>query len=158
MYCCHCGKKINEKKLEKKKLSLSISQGEIDEGTKVEYVCPRCSHLIHKDVSEQEIKSLAAASHAEIQRGHNNFASGMSFNLIGLIILILGIIFFLLAHKPANNFELVTSCPEYYVCLVCFAISAVLIIIGIVFTTNGIIRRIKYSRLLKTIQDETFYQ
>ena len=78
---------------------------------------PRCGHLIHQHVTEQELKTLSAASHAEIQRGRNFFASGMSLNLIGAIILVLAIIFLVLAHKPANNFALVTTCPEFFVCV-----------------------------------------
>lgn len=158
MYCCHCGKKIDEGKIEGKKFSASLYEGEVDENTKVEYVCPRCGHLIHHDVDEREIKTLAAASHAEIQRGRNFFANGMSLNCIGTIILVLAIIFLLLSRKPANNFQLVTTCPEFYVCVVCFVVSAVLIGFGLFFTIQGILKKVQYQALLKDIQNETFHQ
>ena len=61
MYCCHCGKKIDEGKIEGKKFSSALYEGKVDENTTVEYVCPRCGHLIHHDVDEREIKTLAAA-------------------------------------------------------------------------------------------------
>ena len=158
MYCTHCGKEINEEKLESKKLSQALHEGEIDENTSVEYVCPRCGHLIHKDVSDQEIKTLAAASHAEIQRGRNFFANGMSCNGIGLILLILAVIFFFLAKKPSNNFELVTTCPEFFVSIAFFAVGGVLVIVGITLTAMGLYNRIKYEKLLKLIQDDAFHQ
>ena len=143
MYCTHCGKEINEEKLESKKLSQALHEGEIDENTSVEYVCPRCGHLIHKDVSDQEIKTLAAASHAEIQRGRNFFANGMSCNAIGAILLILAVIFFFLAKKPSNNFELVTTCPEFFVSIAFFAVGGVLVIVGIILLGKWHLKKLK---------------
>ena len=158
MYCCHCGKEIDVGKIEKKRLSVASFQDEVDDQTEVQYVCPRCGHLVHTHVTEQEIKTLSAASHAEIQRGRNFFASGMSLNLIGAIILILAVIFLALAHKPANNFALVTTCPEFYVCIAFFVICAILIGGGLVLTTIGILKKAKYQQLLKDIQNQVFYQ
>ena len=89
---------------------------------------------------------------------HNFFANGMSLNCIGTIILILAIIFLLLARKPANNFRLVTTCPEFYVCVVCFAVAAVLIGFGLFFTIQGILKKVQYQALLKDIQNDTFHQ
>lgn len=158
MYCTHCGKEINEDRIESKRLSLAMHEGKIDEDTKVEYVCPRCGHLIHHDVTPQEIKTLAAASHAEIQKGRNFFASGMSFNCIGVILLILAVIFFFLARKPSNNFELVPTSPEFFVSMAFFGVGGVLLIIGIIFTSIGLTNKMKYEKLLHRIQDDTFHQ
>ena len=157
MYCCHCGYEVNVDKVERKIDSHTLFEG-INEVTEVQYVCPRCGHLVHNHISEQEIKSLSAASHAEIQRGRNFFANGMSLNLIGAIILILAIIFLVLSHKPANNFSLVTDCPEFYVCIAAFVISGILIGVGVVLTTIGVLKKTKYQQLLKDIQNQVFFQ
>ncbi len=160
MYCTHCGKEIDEGKLERKKLSQALAgeEADLNVATEVEYVCPRCSHRIHHHVNEQEIKTLAAASHAEIQRGRNFFASGMSLNLVGLICLILGVAFFLLAKKPANNYVLVKSSAEFIVSVSFFLGSAALLIIGIVFTALGLMKKRRYEKLLHLIQTGTFAQ
>ncbi len=158
MYCCHCGKEIDENRLEDKKMSQTMMEGKIDENTTIEYVCPRCGHLIHKDVTNQEIKTLAAASHAEIQKGRNAFSNGMALNCVGVILLVLAIIFFLLAKKPAQNYQLITTCPEFFVSMVGFAVGGVLLILGIVFTTIGLITKGKYQKLLDDIQDDVFHQ
>ena len=46
MFCTHCGKEINEEKIEKSKSSFEIADGKCDSETKVEYVCPRCQILL----------------------------------------------------------------------------------------------------------------
>jgi DNA-directed RNA polymerase subunit RPC12/RpoP len=158
MYCCHCGKEIDENKIESKCLSQSMHEEKVDENTTIEYVCPRCGHLIHHDVSEKEIKTLAAASHAEIQKGRNAFSNGMSLNCVGVIILILAIIFFQLSKKPAQNFTLVTTCPEFFVSMTAFAIGGVMLIVGLVFTLIGVLNKHKYQKLLDDIQDDVFHQ
>lgn len=158
MYCCHCGKEIDENKIEDKKSSLALHAGQEDENTTITYVCPRCGHLIHKNVSEQEVKTLAAASHAEIQKGRNSFANGMSMVCIGGILLILGIIFFFLAKKPANNFVLSMTCPEFYVSMIGFVVGGVLLIIGAVFTAYGLWDKKKYEKLLEDINQDVFHQ
>ena len=158
MYCTHCGFEINENKIEAKNVSHAMHGGQFDENTTVEYVCPRCGHLIHRDVTPKEVKTLAAASHAEIQKGRNNFANGMSFNCISIILLILAVIFFILAKKPANNFELVTDCPEFFVSMACFAVGGVLLVVGLVLTIKGVVNRFKYEKLLKDIQQDVFHQ
>ena len=158
MYCCHCGKEINAGKVESQRLSIASYDDVVDDSTEIQYVCPRCGHLIHQHVTEQELKTLSAASHAEIQRGRYFFASGMSLNLIGAIILVLAIIFLVLAHKPANNFALVTTCPEFFVCVAFFIIAGILIGVGLVLTVIGILKKAKYQQLLKDIQNQVFYQ
>jgi len=158
MYCYHCGYEINEKKIEAKGSSLEKNEDKINDSTKVSYVCPRCGHLIHEDGTDLDIKSLSAASHAEIQRGRNSLASGMGNLCIGIIALILAFVFFRLSFKPGQQNQLVTTCPEFYVCLILFVVAAVLIVLGIVFTTIGLIKKHKYEELLKDIKNETFVQ
>ena len=157
MYCSHCGKKIDEEKLEKKRISLARSE-DIDENTSVNYVCPRCGHLIHKHLDSVERKSLSAAGHAEIQIARNQFAYGRSFTSIGGILAVLAIIFFLLARKPAQNFKLVTTCPEFSVSRDCFGLAAILLLFGIVLTVLGLRKKKNYESLLKDINDDVFHQ
>ncbi len=160
MYCSHCGKNLNIDKIESKANSLGL-YGEdqvVDLETDIQYICPRCGYLVHHHLDEADIKSLSAASHAEIQRGRNFFSSGMCLNVIGVIVLILAILFFVLAHKPANNHQLVMSSPEFYVSIIMFVASGVMLVLGIIFTTLGLLKKSRYSQLLKDIQNEVFFQ
>ena len=94
MYCTHCGKKINENKIEEKKSSYNIANESLTNKTEIQYECPRCGEIIHNHISKEEEKSLARAAHAEIQRGHNSFSRGMGNFCIGVIVLIISLIFY----------------------------------------------------------------
>lgn len=158
MYCSNCGKEININSVECQCPSAALADGHYNEETKVEYVCPRCGHLAHSNLSEEDLKGLSRAAHAEMQRGHNSFASGMGFNIIGAILFVIAFIFFALCHKPSNHFVLSTTAVEFYVFLVLLVVSVVLLVLGITKTIMGIVKRIKYKNLLKSIQNETFIQ
>lgn len=158
MYCDHCGKKINEKRIEAKSSSLGMCQEPINDETTVSYVCPRCGHLIHSDLSKEDVKSLSRAAHAEIQRGNNFFSSGMGFSSIGMISLIISILFFYLAKKPSAQFQLVTDCAEFYVFVVLLAVAVVLLTVGISEVLIGLLRKRKYFNLLRDINNGTFIQ
>ena len=55
MYCYHCGKKLDRKKLEEKQSSYaSVDASLIDDDTKINYVCPRCGHLVYEGMTEEE--------------------------------------------------------------------------------------------------------
>lgn len=157
LYCCHCGKRIDEHKLEQISPTLNAEQ-EISSEVDVQYICPRCGHLIHKGLTEENSKELSRASHAQIQRANNSFARGMSFNGIGLITLIISIIFFILAHKPAKGYQLVTGCAEFYVFLVSLILVVILLGFGAYLTVIGAINKRHYSQLLKDLNNKTFVQ
>lgn len=156
MYCHHCGYRLNEKKVELKKSSFSLMENFDSEAT-VSYVCPRCGHLIHGQLDKEEYKALSRASHAQIQRGSNNFAFGMSFNAIGLIALAISVIFYFLSIKPSVG-HLVTTCAEFYVFLVLLVLSVILLSAGIYFTIVGIVKKKHYNKLLKDLNNKTFVQ
>ena len=160
-------KKSNVKKLanfddeiallnEKKDYLLHID--EIDGDEEIQYVCPRCGHLVHRGLSEEDRKELSRASHAQIQRGSNSFASGMSLNAVGLILLIIGIVFFLLARKPSEGYKLQTDCAEFYVSIALVTISVILLVVGVTRTIIGVRTRHHYSQLLKDLNNKTFVQ
>lgn len=157
MYCPHCAKHINEAKIEAKKPSFS-SDVTIEEGTTVSYVCPRCGHLIHEGLDEGEMKSLSQAAHAQIQRARNAFASGMGMVSIGAIALILSILFFFLAKKPTNQYQLVVECAEFYVFVVLLVASVILLAVGATFVGIGLTKKYANARLLKDINNRTFVQ
>lgn len=156
MYCSHCGKKIDENKIESKQSSLTL--GEVKEDTKVSYVCPQCGHLIHEDLTKEEVKSLSRASHAQLQRSSNSIATGMSFTALGIILLVVASIFFVLAKKPSNNFQLVTTCAEFFVSIILFVITLVLLVFGVTNLVVGFNKKSTYTKLLKDINNETFVQ
>jgi len=157
MYCYHCGKKIDETKVKSDPTAIAEVEGANKETT-LSYICPRCGHLIHSEPSEVEVKSLASAAHAEMQRGRNSFASGMGYGLIGTICLLIAIIFFRLAHKPGLNYALQTESAEFIVSMILFAVCTILIILGIILVTKGFVKQKNYKKLLDSIQNGTFYQ
>ena len=165
MYCTHCAKHIDESKLEAKSSSLSLASGqEIEEGTSIAYVCPRCGHLIHDNISEEETKSLSRASHAQVQRARNYFASGMGFVSIGAILAAIGILFFVLAHKPNNGYSLFDRdgnfllSAEFLVAVVPGLVSVILLVVGGVFVGRGIVTKKRNTALLRAINNGTFVQ
>lgn len=157
MFCSHCGYKINEKKVEKK-LSKLVEAPEAKENAEISYICPRCGHLIKSNFTDSDVKSLSQAAHAELQRGNNHFSFGMGFIAIGIILFTIAAIFFWLAHKPDNQFQLSTACAEFYVSVVLFVVSIVLLVFGSVHVYLGVTKKIVYRHLLRDIKNETFIQ
>lgn len=157
MYCYHCGYKLDEEKVENKQSTYEKVEG-LDADTEINYVCPRCGHLIHANASEEDVKSLARACHAELQRGRNDFSKGMSNASIGVILLVISIIFLLLSRKADNQFKITVSSPEFWVFLVLAIISVILLTLGVVFTVLGLKRKTTYTSLLKDINTKTFVQ
>lgn len=162
MYCTHCAKKIDEIKLEAKASSF---QGQtIGEDTKLAYVCPRCGHLIHDNVTEEETKSLSRAAHAQIQRARNYFASGMGMVSLGAILGAIAILFFVLAHKPSNGYSLVDKTgkflfsAEFLVSVILGSITVILLVVGGLFVGRGIVTKRNNSALLRDINNGTFVQ
>jgi len=155
LYCYHCGKRIDEHKLECKKPSIN-PEVEIDENASITYVCPRCSHIIHEGMSSEDAKELSRASHAQIQRGNNAFATGMCLNSLGIIILVVSIVFCLLCNKPLEGF--VTNCGEFYVFVGTMIISVILLIVGVYDTIKGVVNKRHYTALLKDLNNKTFVQ
>lgn len=164
MYCSHCGKKINENAIEKKQSSYVIKDenGEllpVDTDQKVEYVCPRCGHLIHQDLNEEEMKSLSRAAHSQLQRGANSFAFGMAFNLIGIIIGILAFSFYLLSFVSSGGKKVLDTSKSTFLVFVVMGILAVILLgFGIYSTIVGINKKVGYTKLLKDLNNKTFVQ
>lgn len=159
MYCYHCGKKIDEHKIEAKQSSFA-TDGSIEYGgdTKVQYICPRCGHLIHEGMDEADQKELSRASHAQIQRANNSFARGMCLNALGAILLVVAIVFYILAKKPSKGFILQTDCAEFYVFIGALTASVILLGFGAYLTVVGVLNKRHYSQLLKDLNNKTFVQ
>ena len=157
MFCYHCGNKIDEKKVEAEQSTYAKFEG-VGKDTVIQYVCPRCGHLVHENAESEDVKSLARACHAELQRGRNDFARGMSNISIGVILLVTSIVFLLLSRKADNQFNITISSPEFWVFLVLAIISVILLVLGTVFTIKGLKRKTMYTSLLKDINNKTFVQ
>ena len=164
MYCFHCGKYFDEKKIEAKQSSLVIKDEngelkEIDSDAKVEYVCPQCGHLTHMDGTPEDYKSLSRAAHSQLQRGANSFARGMAFNLIGVIIGILALSFLLLSFQNSQGARVLNTTKSTFLVFVVMAIVAViLLVLGIQSTIVGVIKKSRYTKLLKDLNNKTFVQ
>ena len=164
MYCSHCGKKFNERALEKKQSSYVQKDEngelkEIDSDAQVSYVCPQCGHLAHLDLSEEDLKSLSRAAHSQLQRGANSFARGMALNLIGIIIGILALSFYLLSFTLSGGGKVLdTSKSTFYVFVVMAVVAVILLGFGIFNTIVGIGKKVTYTKLLKDLNNKTFVQ
>ena len=164
MYCCHCGKYIDEHKLEAKQSSLVIKDEkgelkEIAEDAQINYVCPQCGHLIHGDVSPAELKSLSQAAHSQLQRGANSFARGMALNLIGIIIGVLALSFLLLSFQSEGGGKVLNAGKSTFYIFVAMAVIAVILLaFGIYSTVIGIRKKSIYTKLLKDLNNKTFVQ
>ena len=168
MYCYHCGFHFDEKKLEEKdssvvKFSSGLSEGETGptNSTEVEYVCPRCGHLMHHGHEEEDLKSLSRASHAQLQRGRNAFAKGMCALSLGVIALITGFIFILLAYKVDSDIggrHMSYSSPEFWLGAILEVITIGLLIYGAIEVVNGLTTKRIYTGVLKDINNRTFVQ
>jgi phage FluMu protein Com len=158
LYCYHCGYELNEEKLEQKKSTRQEFKDQASVSAEIQYVCPRCGRLIHFGHNEEEKKSLSRACHAELQRGRNDFAKGMSNVAIAVILGATGFLFFLLSKKADIQFRVSTTCPEFYIFIVLSVIAVILLAVGGFFVTRGLLRKRKYTSLLKDINMETFVQ
>ena len=164
MYCSHCGKKINERAIEKQQSSYVVKDqnGEllpVDTDQKVEYVCPQCGHLAHLDLDAEEMKSLSRAAHSQLQRGANSFALGMAFNLIGIIIGILAFSFFLLSYTSSGGGKTLDTSKSTFLVFVVMGIVAVILLgFGIYNTIVGLNKKVTYTKLLKDLNNKTFVQ
>lgn len=147
MYCTHCGKNIDEKKLKTPK----------KEGVTM-YVCPRCGQLIKDHLDQQEIKDLNAAAHAEVHKAHNDLNRGKSGIVIGLILLIISFLFLLMCFKATAGGDLVTNCLEFYVFLFLVIFGSAVEIFGIVWVVIGAKKKRTYQGLLKDVANGVFVQ
>lgn len=158
MFCHYCANEVNTERLEKKSSTLVNYSKVVNSETKVGYVCPRCGHIIHEGLNEEEVKSLSRAAHADYLRGSNSFATGMSLTLFGSILLIIAFVFFLLSFKADAGGNLVTTCAEFIVCIALGIISVILLGAGIYLVVRGLVTKRRCSLLLKDINNQTFVQ
>lgn len=158
LYCSNCGKKIDEKKVEAKLNSLVSQKDVINDQTEVVYVCPRCEHIIHRDLDENDVKQLSRAAHAEIQRSNNFFSSGMGNVVIGVIALTIAVIFYCLSIDLQNQMILDTQCAEFYVFIVLTVVGGAMFIVGLVLAIFGAVKKHQYYSLLDDIKNKTFIQ
>jgi hypothetical protein len=77
---------------------------------------------------------------------------------IGAIALIIALMFYRIAKKPSNQYQLVTTCSEFYVFIVLSVIAVILLAMGITFVVLGITKKMKYTSLLKDLNNKTFIQ
>lgn len=155
MYCSHCGYYLKEEEIQKGLLKPSASR---NKDTAITYVCPRCGHIIKSSLSDDEIKNLSRAAHAELHRSSNLRNTGMCFLMVTIIFLAISFMFFLMSFKASKGGQFDTTCTEFYVFVVLLALG----IAGAFYSGSNLIfgykKKKRYSILLKDIQDGIFYQ
>lgn len=122
------------------------------------YICPRCGHLIKSELNENDVKELSQASHAQLHRARNKFASGMVALMTGMIFTCICFLFLSMSFKATNGYQLVTNCVEFNVFIGLLVIGVTLLSIGVIFFTIGVLNGRKYQNLLKDIQNGVFHQ
>jgi len=156
MYCTHCGYHLKDKKREKILDKSSCNTRKSD--TEEVFFCPRCNHLIKDNLSIEEIKHLAMASHSEIHKSRNKLNTGKSFTVISIILLIIGFLFLTLSFKSNNFGKFEPNCTEFYVFCALMGVGVCLLTSGIILLVYGSRKKREYEGILKDIQDEVFYQ
>lgn len=160
LYCYHCGYQLDEQKAEEKSSTLAKYKEVADTETEIQYVCPRCGHIVRRGHTEEDIKSLSRASHAELQRGRNDFARGMCMLVISVITLVTSLLFLVLSRKitDGSGYQISFTTPEFFVFAILAVVSIVLIVYGSVLVVRGLKTNKTYHSLLRDINNETFVQ
>lgn len=154
MYCSHCGYHLSEEKIDKQ----LVLSSERSSSTKMVYVCPRCGKIIKEDLSQEEVKDLSRAAHAEIHRARNLRNSGMCFLVISAILLVIAFMFYLMSFKANQGGKLVTDSTEFIVFLVILVLGLCALGYSIFNLVRGYKKNKRYSSVLKDIQNGVFVQ
>lgn len=156
MYCSNCGYHLKEKQIEKAK---DINDGKNRNiSTKDVYVCPRCHKIIKENLNEEEVKSLARASHSEIHKARNKLNTGKSFLVVGTTLVIISLMFFLLSFKSNNYGRFEPNCTEFYTFCGLITLGVAALTYGAISFIHGLRKRKEYEEMLKDIQNDVFYQ
>ena len=157
MYCYHCGKEVKTDKAFSKKRYIDASKAKGD--VSLSFVCPRCGHLVSLGASEDDVKALSRASHAQVQRANNAFARGMWMVSVGVIAGVISFLFFLLSRKDEGGVKVIkTEQAQFWVCVILGISCIVLLAVGGYFAISGALKRHKYLSLLKDIANGIFVQ
>ncbi len=113
MYCIKCGKEVPE----------GVSP------------CPDCGEPIYHQLSELQIKELSLTAHRRENEGYDKQQNALCFLVIGIMLLIIGVIFFVLSFKitvgsASNARTLKYTSFEFMVSVVGLAVGSFLTIFG----------------------------
>lgn len=159
MFCTNCGNEIKEHEIQKEKQK-ALKDPNFDSNKQVEIVfkCPTCGELIHSNLSKEEMKSLNQVAHSKIHKARYDINAGLCGLVIGLILIVIGLLFFVLCFDIQNNRELDINRTEFYVFCFLTGIGAILLTYGIIRFIIGLKDKRTYSLLVKHLQNETFVQ
>ena len=128
MYCCHCGKRFDEHKIEAKQSSLVIKD---ENGELIE-------------VNERGANNFA--------RGMALNLVGLIIGILAFSFLLLSF------QNDRGVRVLNTGKSTFLIFIVMAIIAVILLGFGIYFTVVGILKRSQYSKLLKDLNNKTFVQ
>lgn len=159
MFCTNCGKEIKEREVKKEKQKV-VKDSNFDSNKQVEIVfkCPTCGELIHSNLSKEEMKSLNQVAHSKIHKARYDVNAGLCGLVIGLILIVIGLLFFVLCFDINNNRQLDVNRTEFYVFCVLFSVGAVLLTYGVIRFIIGLKDKRTYTSLVRHLQNETFVQ
>jgi hypothetical protein len=132
MYCLKCCKNVKDEAAEK---------------------CPDCGTPLHEKISAEERTPLVQTLHRKANKVSDRTNSAMSFLVLGLIFVVIGIIFFSLAYKldpnntADNNRHLMVNSLEFFV-------SMASLIGGGLASLYGLIMVIIDTRILRVLNHD----
>ena len=104
------------------------------------------------------MKSLNQVAHSKIHKARYDINAGLCGLVIGLILIVIGLLFFVLCFDINNNRQLDVNRTEFYVFCVLFGVGVVLLTYGVIRFIIGLKDKRTYTSLVRHLQNETFVQ
>lgn len=171
MYCPNCGEHLKDQKNSSGKVTPLVFDAEVQEDKVSKEVidevsthedvlgaCPYCGHALHEHLNDEDIKSLNQVAHSKVHYATNKFNSGMCGIVIGTILLLIALIFFILSFSSRDNYKFRTDTEPFFVFCALSALSVISYTYGIILLVKSIALKKRYSSLIKEITNKTFVQ
>ena len=119
-----------------------------------EPICPSCGKSMNPDsMSEDDVHFARQHAYGEVSKGENKRDSALTFYVIGGILLILGIVFFVLSFR-FNTAKIRVFRPlsvEFFVSMILLSISIALLTIGTIRIVGSLKTISFYKGVIKEI-------
>lgn len=171
MFCPNCGEHLKDQKDPSGKINPLIYEAQVDsskinvesinkanESEEFLGVCPYCGSPIHNHLDENDVKSLNQVAHSKVHSATNKFNSGMCGIVIGTILLLIALIFFLLSFSSRDNYKFRPDTEPFFVFCGLSILSIVSYVYGIILLVKSRKLKKRYSSLIKEITNKTFVQ
>lgn len=121
-------------------------------------LCPHCGKPISEHLSEKDVKKLNQIAHSKYNLATNEFNTGMCGVVIGTLLLLIALVFFILCFDVKNNYNFRTTGEPFIVFTALSILSSISYAVGIVFLVKALTKKKRYAAVIKDIQNKTFVQ